>query len=595
MTNVSPPSPLTQGHRLAVLPGLAAALLLATASCKTVNSARQAQLDAADQRKADAAKQTTKAEFHQKITDLNGAITKLEASRVNARGELLVRRQELATNRARVLRAPEPEKPEKPKPADRHQRNQDSGANKEKVKDEAPTMELVEVSSEEALRQLTQIVEKDAPEELQKLQTAYAELTANREKLLLELPEDLKGEVNKLEEPKEVLNKQDLAMFWFIKGSMEHKLKRTKDAIASMQSGLDLWPDYSAGRRNLGILLLLEERYTDAIDTFQPELAKGLRDAELLWPLGQALFLAGQQDTDPSKVEAARVAFQSVLLERPNDPEVRRWLARLEFDTGRYEEAARLFEVFRKEAPLNPEYIEYLANCYVKLKRYEEAAALLEISAKVAPPSADSCRTLGDVYNVLGMPARSAEWYARAAGGDPAKAKSEDRLQVGHLFRDAAEPEEATRWLAAIPREDKQYAEAQSALAVTYKELGDTKMALASYEQAGLARPLDGWTFLSAGDIYLQDARDYDAAQRCYARAAALPETRLEGIEGLAEVAYAQRKLEEAATQYKKALELRPQDERLKAALRGIEDELRFAREEEARGQGGTEAGAPTG
>lgn len=357
------------------------------------------------------------------------------------------------------------------------------------------------------------------------------------------------------------------------------------EAIAALRLALELDRDYSHARRTLAKMLLMTEKLPESLAVYQEELARGSREAELLFPVGQVLFILGQKENDNGKIEAARVALQNVLVERPTDPEVRRWLARLEYDTGRFEEAARLFEALRRENPLQSEYLEYLANCHVKLKDYVSAVRYLELMTRVSRANVETCRTLGDLYAAQNMPGRAAEWHARANANDPKQARPEDRLSIGQLFQEARRNEEAIRWLEAVEAGDKELADAQSLLAQLYHELGRTAEALAAFEKAGMARPEDGFAFLSMGDIH-RERKDYDRAAAAYARASGLPGTNAEGYFGLGELLHDQGKLEEAEKQYQKAAQARPDVVRYESVVRQIEEEIQIRRSNSGGGVG---------
>lgn len=393
--------------------------------------------------------------------------------------------------------------------------------------------------------------------------------------------EGVSSEESQIFDPRELARTHALlGQAWFQQGKKD-------EAILALRQAVALDPESSPYRRNLGKLLLMGELFQEALDVYRGELEKGLRDADLLFPVAQAHFLLGQKENDSGRIEAARVALQTVLVERPADPEVRRWLARLEYETGRYDEAARLFESIRKESPLEPQYLEYLANCYAKLKEYQKAADYLELSARVSRPTADACRTLGDLYTVLNLPGRAAEWLARANGGDPGKASPEDRLQIGMLFLEAARSDDAVRWIEAVQEGEKPYAEAQSALAYLYHDLGRMDEALQAFERVSRVRPQDGQALLSAGDIY-RTRKELDRAADAYARASALPESRAEGFAGLAEIAYDRGSLEDAVRQYQKAADASPGDQRYASLLRQAREELQIKKDlDVAQHQGG--------
>lgn len=365
-----------------------------------------------------------------------------------------------------------------------------------------------------------------------------------------------------------------------VKGSALFELDRTDEAIPVYEEAFRLDSSLRVARRNLGKLLFMKRKYEEAIRVWQREFADGYRDADILYLYGQALYELGRQKNSPSLKEAARQAIQSVLVERPDDDEVRRWRAILEFETGRFEEAIRLFEAILEEKPLDPEYLGLLANCYSQLERYRDAVGVMELAARVRDPSPEEARFIGDLYAMLDDPDRAAEWLVRSYGGEVDSAPAEDRFRIGFLFADAEKVEEAARWLDSIDESAREYGDAQARLAYIYRSQGDAEQALGAYQKIRSSRPRDGRAHLAAGDLYLE-AKRLEEARKAYADAAGLPETKGDGLAGMAEVYYAEQNLEQAVSYYAQAIKASPEDVRFRAAHREIQEELRFRREVE--------------
>lgn len=394
----------------------------------------------------------------------------------------------------------------------------------------------------------------------------------------------------RLDPPK--LEKIDEARIRYLEGSILYQLGRSEEWIKAFDRAIHLDPDFRPVRRDFGKMLFIEGKYRKALEVWQKELSDGYRDADLLFLVGQARYEVGREelekgnpDAQVAHIEAARLAFQSALiemLEPEKELEVKRWLAILEFETGRFQESVRLLEAIRREKPLDPQYLEYLANAYIGLKDYAKAIDYLELSARIRPPSPAVSKSLGDLYAAQGLYGRAAEWLVRAYGGDPSRATAPERLNVGLLFLDAARNEEATEWLGAIAPDSggeapKEYPQAQSALAYLYKELGRIDEALAAFEHVRNVRPQDCDANLAIAEILL-DRKALEEAFKAYARATGLadPACKAEGFAGLAEVAYERGTLDEAIRLYRKAVETNPRERRFHVALEQITEEARY-------------------
>lgn len=398
--------------------------------------------------------------------------------------------------------------------------------------------------------------------------------------------------VVQLEPPR--LEKVDEARIRYLEGTILFQLRRKDEWIRALDRAIELDPEFRPARRDYGKMLFIEGEYRKALQVFQKELSDGYRDAELLFLVGQARYEVGREEFEKGNpdgqlahLEAARIAFQGALVElldKERELEIKRWLAILEFETGRYAEAVRLLEAIRREKPLDPQYLEYLANAYIGLEDYAKAIDYLELSARLRPSSPALAKSLGDLYAVRGLPGRAADWLALAYGGEPSKATASERLNVGFLYLDAARHEDAIRWLSAIARDPggehpKEYPQAQSALAYLYKDLGRVEEALAAFENVRTARPQDCEAHLAIAEIHLE-RKELDRAFDAYSRATGLADAscRADGFAGLAEVAYERGNLDEALRLYKKALEANPKERRFEIALREIAEEAKYRR-----------------
>jgi tetratricopeptide (TPR) repeat protein len=518
--------------RSAILLAVAAAGLAAVtaAGCHTMTTAKQAQLEEEAKRKKEDEEKKAKAEAEQK---------RLEAEREEMKKKLLEMR--LAEKRESLY-------------ADAQNA----------------------LAGGEAARALEILGKIFKPDPLPKLNPDTQEPEVDKES----------GKPLLVEAPDVPIEPKVEARIRYTEGLALFELDRKTEAIAAFERAVGLDPEWREARRNLGKILFMERKYAEALKAWEKELSAGYRDGDLLFLIGQAQWEVGSAQKNPIYVEAARLAMQAVLVEKPNDVEVQRWLSILEFETGRYAEAIRLFEAVRRVRPLDPEYLELLANSYVKVGDNQNAIDCLELAARIKPPSAAAARMLGDLHAAVGLDGRAAEWLVRAAGGSPKQAPADERYNIGLLFANAGRNEEAIEWLGSIRPDEKHRAAAQSQLAHLLKDLGRSEEAVEAFESAHEAEPGDGRALIAAGDIYLAEKK-LDKARDCFARAAALKDTKADGFAGLADVAYEKGDLEEAVLSYKKAIEASPGDPRFEGILRQVEEELRLKREIEGEGASG--------
>ncbi len=376
-------------------------------------------------------------------------------------------------------------------------------------------------------------------------------------------------------------------------GSAHYQLGNKDKAITALQKASELDRTLRDARRNLGKILFVEGRYAEAVKAFEKELADGYQDADLLFLLAKARYELAHSSGEAFHKEAARLALERVVVERPGDRDARYWRAMLTYETGRYREAIRLLAELRQSEPLEIEHVTRLADAHRKLDQNEQAIDYLELAAqiyeaKAKPVPKSIALDLSALYADTGnAPGSAAAWLSRAYGDDPTGATNGDRLLAGLLFADAGIYAKATRWLDAVDESsDSEFVDAQARLAVIYEERGDSALAITAYDRVRARRPDDGYAHLAAADIYMDRGR-HDEALAAYAKAAALEDTKADGLAGVAEVHYAKGNLDAALKEYERALEVRPDDPRYEAAAREIRAERDQARAEEERTRAG--------
>src|SRR5262245_12177662 len=123
-----------------------------------------------------------------------------------------------------------------------------------------------------------------------------------------------------------------------LKGSALSELGRNEEALQAFQQAIESDSENLLARRRLGKIHFDAQKFRPALEAWKPLLASGARDGELLYLVGQARYEVARAEGRPEALQAARLAFEAVLIERPEDPEVVRWLATLAYETGRHGE-----------------------------------------------------------------------------------------------------------------------------------------------------------------------------------------------------------------------------------------------------------------
>ena len=390
---------------------------------------------------------------------------------------------------------------------------------------------------------------------------------------------DEKGEeIEATEELSIEITDAERAKLYDLQGTALFKLDQPDEAIEAFQAALEIQPDLRQARRNLGMLYFRAKRWKDCLDMWSTEMA--YRDPNVMMLIGEAHFRLSKKTGDKARLKSARIAFESVLVQRPHDVKVHNWLATIEFELGRLDGAIEHFDAILAQNPLDTKWLELKARSLRQLERNEEAADAYELLYGV-DPLPKYCRTLSALYGSLRQPALSAQWLIKTYGDlDRSAIPPNERLQIGHLFSESARNKEAIDWFESLQQGDDEFAEAQSRIAFLHRSEGRLDKALEAWEKLRGVEPEDCFAHLAAGDIYLEQ-QELESARDAYTTAAGYADCKADGFAGLAEVYYFMNNLDQAITEYEKALEQDPDSQRFRAALREIQAEREFARRAE--------------
>jgi tetratricopeptide (TPR) repeat protein len=367
------------------------------------------------------------------------------------------------------------------------------------------------------------------------------------------------------------LSAQEAAQVYDLKATALFKLDEVAEAIATYEEVLKLDSDSRQARRILGMLYFGESRWADALAAWEGEMA--YRDPKVMLLVGEAHYRLSKESGDRGRLEGARIAIESVLVQDPNDEKVRQWLATIEIEAGRLELALRHLDAILEQNPLAERWLELKGQALLQLGRHEEAVETYELLYSAHPKPA-VCQALSDLYALLDQPGIAADWLARAyARLNPRAVPASDRLRIGRLLAEAERAEEAVEWLSIVDEQDAEFAAAQASLARLYRAVGRLDDALEAFERIRRAKPDDCAAHLAAGDVFLE-RKQLDEARDAYTIAASFNDCKPDGLAGLAEVAYAGRNLPQALELYRDALGERPRDPAFESAIREIEAEL---------------------
>lgn len=369
------------------------------------------------------------------------------------------------------------------------------------------------------------------------------EQVAYRDTILPLLREDPARAVPALEK---LITPQASALFDYTLGTIRFQSEDFTNAVRHYEAALAKFPDFLRAQRNLGLALVREGRYAEAIPALTRTLTLGAADGRLY---GLLAFSQVQQ----GHFLSATAAYQQALLYEPENLDFLLGLVKCHVATANYGVALALLDELLLRHPDRDNLWSLQANIYVQQNQLAKAAVNYEILRQLGKASAAHLTLLGDLYVSEGVPELALAAYldaARLDGGTnlTRTLRAADILVSRGAWDEARQLFAKVRDLAggSLAADDELKLlrlEARVALAT-----GAGDQAIQTLERILIRNPLDGETLLLAGDHYKQ-AGDTERAALRYDAAA-----KLEGFEASALVKHAQLLVE--TQRYPQAIEL---------------------------------------
>ena len=355
-------------------------------------------------------------------------------------------------------------------------------------------------------------------------------------------------------------------------GNLYVQARNVASAISAYQTAIRKFPNFYRAYKNLGLILVNEGRYEEAL----PHLLKGLElsgsDGALYGPLGLTYL-------NLEKPKQALTAYENALLFQPDSLQWQQGKLRCLMDIGRYADAAAMLDEMLGENGENQQFWSWQANTFLSQERIEDAAANLEILKRLGKADADSLGLLGDIYLNQDMNGLALDNYLAAA--------EEGDLSSARLLRTAQSLVRRRLWAEASTYLEKTADKAEDLdpdSLMTFRTLqAKTALGNDAIEKASdileaivAEDPMNGQALLTLANLK-REQELYEEAAFAYKQAAKVDETKVDALVEHARMLVTMRDYDAATSILQRAVVLQP-GPRLEGYLERVQSAARAAK-----------------
>jgi tetratricopeptide (TPR) repeat protein len=293
---------------------------------------------------------------------------------------------------------------------------------------------------------------------------------------------------------------------------------------SSCRRAVELWPEYTQARINLGCCLFALKAFEDALAQFDTALGKTQSNADLHAFRGDALRELGH-------IASALNAYQQALSLNPGHVHAHTNLGPLLMMLGQAPEA---LDHCRRAVDLAPGHGLVhlnLGKCLALVEDIEAAMESYATAYDLMPHSAQLCCNIGDVWQEIGDLVQATSWFRRALEIDPER--PETLCALAAVLREEGRVEEAVVQYREIIAGHPDIPEAHLGLAQSLWDDGDAEGAVTSYRQVIRLRPEFPAIQAAMGQV-LASSGDMAGAIECFNLALAQNRNCIPALFGLA-------------------------------------------------------------
>ncbi len=383
-------------------------------------------------------------------------------------------------------------------------------------------------------------------------------ISADEQKLFKELIDLIQSNpeaaANKL---KAAIKPDSSAALDFTLANLYVQLGRLDEAEKNYRAALKKFPDFRRAHKNLGIVCVQREDFTNAV-------AELSRTVELGGQDGNTYGLLGYCNLMLERYTSAESAYRKALLMAPDNPDWKLGLARCLLAQQRSKEAAALFDELIQKDPEKPDYWLFQANAFLELGEHMKAADNYEILRRMGKASGAALMALGDIYMTVDSPDLALGAYLDSIQKEP-KQDIKRPLRAAEVLASRQAWKQATTLLDRIEATYRDSLNDQDKLKLLKLRsrvalaTGDDQEAVRVLQDIINRDPLDGDALLILAGYYARTDQP-ERAEMLYERAEKLKDHEVNALIAHAQLLVAQSKYDKAVKLLQRAQELRPRD-----------------------------------
>lgn len=232
------------------------------------------------------------------------------------------------------------------------------------------------------------------------------------------------------------------AAFDFILANLYFQQNNLANAEKFYRNAVRKYPNFRRAHKNLGLVLIQANKYSDAKDSLSKALELGDVDGTAYGLLGYCYLL--EKLYYPSEA-----AYRQAILMQPKVKDWQLGLARCLVETEKNKEAIALFDTLIKQNPDDADLWLLQANAYIGLDNTLAAAQNLELVRRMGKATIPTLSMLGDIYVNNEMPGLALNAYLGAV--EAAQGKNPPAvMRATKIFVQTGSYDEAKKLIAQI-------------------------------------------------------------------------------------------------------------------------------------------------